>query len=150
QVERGVAGPRSDLYAAGLVLFEMLTGRKAVTGETPLQVAYRHVHGSIEPPSALVPGLPVELDEVVAAATETNPDDRYSSADDFLPALRSVRTQLSADELDRQGAPVRTEAHATPVPERTRAIETFPPAARTTRGGVAEHSRTTALPLHTS
>lgn len=150
QVERGVAGPRSDLYAAGLVLFEMLTGRKAVTGETPLQVAYRHVHGSIEPPSALVPGLPTELDEVVAAATETNPDDRYSSADDFLTDLRRVRTQLSADELDRQGAPVRTQAHATPVPERTRAIETFPPASRARRGGVAEHSRTTALPLHTS
>ncbi len=150
QVERGVAGPRSDLYAAGLVLFEMLTGRKAVTGETPLQVAYRHVHGSIEPPSALVPGLPAELDEVVAAATETNPDDRYSSADDFLTDLRRVRTQLSADELDRQGAPVRSEAHATPVPERTRAIQTVPPASSTRRGGVAEHSRTAALPMHTS
>jgi serine/threonine-protein kinase len=150
QVERGVAGPRSDLYAAGLVLFEMLTGRKAVTGETPLQVAYRHVHGTIEPPSALVPGLPAELDELVAAATETHPDDRYSSADAFLTDLRSVRTQLSAEELDRQGAQVRTETHATPVPERTRAIETGSPASRTGRGGVAEQSRTTALPLHTS
>lgn len=150
QVELGTAGPRSDLYAAGLVLFEMLTGRKAVTGETPLQVAYRHVHGSIEPPSALVPGLPAELDELVAAATKTNPDDRYSSAEDFLTDLRSVRTQLSADELDRQGAQVRTETYATPVPERTRAIETGSPASGTRRGGVAEHSRTTALPLHTS
>ncbi len=148
QVERGVAGPRSDLYAAGLVLFEMLTGRKAVTGETPIQVAYRHVHGSIEPPSAIVAGLPGELDELVATATETDPDDRYASAGDFLTDLRSTRAHLSTEELDRQGLEVRSETHAAPVPERTRTIDTGAPARREARRATApEQSRTTALPL---
>ncbi len=149
QVERGVSDPRSDLYAAGLVLFEMLTGRKAVTGETPIQIAYRHVHGSIEPPSAVVPGLPGELDDLVATATQTDPDDRYASAGDFLTDLRSARAHLSVEELDRQAAEVRTEVHAAPVPERTRTIETTPPSRAGTRRGAAEHSRTTALPLST-
>ena len=45
QVEHGQADARSDVYAAGLLLFEMLTGRKAVTGDTPIQIAYQHVHG---------------------------------------------------------------------------------------------------------
>ncbi len=51
QVERGIADARSDVYAAGLVLFEMLTGRKAFDGDSPIQVAYQHVHGSVPVPS---------------------------------------------------------------------------------------------------
>ncbi|HEU5144692.1 MAG TPA: Stk1 family PASTA domain-containing Ser/Thr kinase [Dermatophilaceae bacterium] len=145
QVERGVVGPRSDVYAAGLVLFEMLTGRKAVTGETPIQVAYRHVHGSIEPPSAVVPGLPDALDELVACATATDADDRYASATEFLANVRSVRSRLSAHELDRQGDAV-TESYAAAAPERTRAIDTAPPP-RTDRTDHPGHSRTEALPL---
>ncbi|MEW1953300.1 Stk1 family PASTA domain-containing Ser/Thr kinase [Terrabacter sp. NPDC080008] len=106
QVERGVADPRSDVYAAGLLLFEMLTGHKAVTGGTPIQIAYNHVHGSIPAPSSVVPSVPVALDELVARATATSPDDRFESAADFVTALRAVRRGLSGAELDRRGAAI--------------------------------------------
>lgn len=148
QVERGIAGPRSDMYAAGLVLFEMLTGRKAVTGETPIQIAYHHVHGSIEAPSSLVDGLPEELDDLVASSTATNPDDRYPSVDEFLRAVREVRATLSAPELDHRGQAVATMS-AVPVVERTRTID----APRTDDRGPGHHgaepdwSRTTTVPV---
>ncbi|MEP6760580.1 MAG: protein kinase, partial [Sporichthyaceae bacterium] len=58
QVERGVADPRSDVYAAGILMFEMLTGAKPYDGETAIQVAYRHVHDDVPAPSSMVPGLP--------------------------------------------------------------------------------------------
>ncbi len=103
QVERGVADTRSDVYAAGLLLFEMLTGRKAVTGGTPIQIAYNHVHGSIVAPSTLVPTVPTPLDDLVARATSVEPDDRFDSATAFVTALREVRRGLSAGELDRRG-----------------------------------------------
>ena len=103
QVERGVADQRSDLYAAGLLLFEMLTARKAVTGDTPIQIAYKHVHGSIDAPSAVVATVPARLDDLVARATALEPDDRFSSASDFLRALQHVRRDLTPAELDRRG-----------------------------------------------
>ena len=104
QVERGVADQRSDLYAAGLLLFEMLTGRKADTGDTPIQIAYKHVHGSIDAPSAVVATVPARLDDLVARATALEPDDRFASASDFLRALQQVRRDLTPAELDRRGA----------------------------------------------
>ena len=123
QVERGVADQRSDLYAAGLLLFEMLTGRKAVTGDTPIQIAYKHVHGSIDAPSAVVPTVPARLDDLVARATALEPDDRFASASDFLRALQHVRRDLTPAELDRRGtalgatalSPVVTTTAALPV-----------------------------------
>jgi len=103
QVESGVADPRSDVYAAGLLLFEMLTGRKAVTGGTPIQIAYNHVHGSIPTPSSVVSAVPADLDALVARATAVEPDDRFESSAAFVAAVRSVRRGLSAGELDRRG-----------------------------------------------
>ncbi|WP_330473596.1 Stk1 family PASTA domain-containing Ser/Thr kinase [Terrabacter sp. C0L_2] len=115
QVERGVADTRSDVYAAGLLLFEMLTGRKAVTGGTPIQIAYNHVHGSIVAPSTLVPGVPEVLDDLVARATAVEPDDRFESATTFVTALREVRRGLSAGELDRRATAVGTDPAGTAV-----------------------------------
>ena len=69
QVERGQATARSDVYAAGLVLFEMLTGTKAFTGDNPMYVAYQHVHGGVPAPSSRVPGVPEALDDLVDMAT---------------------------------------------------------------------------------
>ena len=92
QVERGVADPRSDVYAAGLVLFEMLTGGKAFTGETPIHVAYQHVHGGVPAPSSRVEGIPESLDELVAESTSRDPDERPENAAEMLGLVRRVRS----------------------------------------------------------
>jgi eukaryotic-like serine/threonine-protein kinase len=106
QVERGVADPRSDVYAAGILLFEMLTGDKPYDGETALQVAYRHVHDDVPPPSQFVPGLPAELDALVLRATSRDPDKRPADARRFLTEVVAARHALSEDELGPVGPPL--------------------------------------------
>jgi beta-lactam-binding protein with PASTA domain/tRNA A-37 threonylcarbamoyl transferase component Bud32 len=104
QVTRGVADPRSDVYSAGILLFEMLTGHKPYDGDTAIQVAYRHVHDDVPPPSSLVPGLPAELDHLVTRATNRDPDQRPADARRFLAEVVTARRSLSDGELDTVGS----------------------------------------------
>jgi len=114
QVERGVADARSDVYAVGLVLYEMLTGRKAFDGETPIHVAYQHVHGSVPVPSDRVPSVPRELDALVALGTARDPDQRPATAGDYLAEVRRSRAVLSTTELDlRPAAPLAVDGSGT-------------------------------------
>ena len=108
QVERGVADPRSDVYAAGILLYEMLTGLKPYDGETAIQIAYRHVHDDVPAPSELVPSLPRELDALVARATSRDPDARPADARRWLTEVTAARRQLSDGELDTLGPAIET------------------------------------------
>ncbi|HEX7716307.1 MAG TPA: protein kinase, partial [Marmoricola sp.] len=76
----GKADPRSDVYAAGVLLYEMLTGQKPHQADSPIQVAYKHVHEDVPPPSQRVPGLPPYVDALVARATARDKDLRPSDA----------------------------------------------------------------------
>jgi serine/threonine-protein kinase len=87
QVERGVADARSDVYGAGILLYEMLTGSVPHAGETPLAVAYKHVNTDVPLPSARRADIPTAVDELVDLATRRDPDERYNSAADFLAAI---------------------------------------------------------------
>ncbi|MFF2023584.1 Stk1 family PASTA domain-containing Ser/Thr kinase [Streptomyces sp. NPDC058171] len=100
QIEDGAADTRVDVYACGIVLYEMLTGGKPHTGDTTAQVLYRHVNEDVPAPSAAVPGTAVELDELVAAATARDPRLRPRDAVALLAALRSTRAALTEAQLD--------------------------------------------------
>ena len=73
QVETGASDPRSDVYSAGILLYEMLTGQVPYTGDNPISVAYRHVNDDVPPPSALRPDMPPALDDLVLRATRRDP-----------------------------------------------------------------------------
>ncbi|MFD7557929.1 Stk1 family PASTA domain-containing Ser/Thr kinase [Streptomyces sp. NPDC059835] len=100
QIENGVADTRVDVYACGVVLYEMLTGAKPHTGGTPAQVLYQHLHEDVPPPSAAVPGLAVGLDELVAQAAARNPELRPYDAAALLGLVIEARAQLGDAELD--------------------------------------------------
>lgn len=90
QVTGAGADPRTDVYAAGIVLFELLTGTKPHTGESPLAVAYKHVNEQVPPPSRLVPAIGAEIDQLVAMATSRDPRGRPADASEFLRAVENV------------------------------------------------------------
>ncbi|MDQ0990403.1 Stk1 family PASTA domain-containing Ser/Thr kinase [Streptomyces sp. V3I7] len=101
QIERGgAADARVDVYACGVVLYEILTGDKPHTGDSAAAVLYQHLHDDVPPPSAAVPGLPYALDELVAAATARTPDVRPHDAVALLAQVREARAGLTAEQLD--------------------------------------------------
>src|SRR4051794_28692454 len=99
QLERGRADARTDIYAAGIVLYEMLTGHPPFGGDTPLAVAYQHVHHDVPAPSAEVPGLPWQVDELVARTTRRDPAGRPLDAGAFLAELADVRKDLGVEPV---------------------------------------------------
>ncbi|NEC74657.1 protein kinase domain-containing protein, partial [Streptomyces rochei] len=100
QIEQGAADPRVDVYACGVVLYEMLTGGKPHEGDSPAQVLYKHLHEDVPPPSAAVPGMAYELDELVASATARTPEIRPHDAVALLALTREARAALTDEQLD--------------------------------------------------
>jgi beta-lactam-binding protein with PASTA domain/serine/threonine protein kinase len=93
-VTDGSADARSDVYSAGIVLYELLTGVKPHTGDSPIQVAYRHVHADVPAPSLLRPDIPPYVDALVQRATARDRDLRPADARVLSRQLRRVRSAL--------------------------------------------------------
>jgi eukaryotic-like serine/threonine-protein kinase len=84
----------SDLYSVGVVLYEMLTGDVPFTGDTPVEIAMKHLNDAPRPPSARVPGIPADLDRIVMRALAKDPQDRYRSAEELDSDLARVEAGL--------------------------------------------------------
>ncbi|MFD5269774.1 Stk1 family PASTA domain-containing Ser/Thr kinase [Streptomyces sp. NPDC058335] len=100
QMEQGSSDARVDVYACGVVLYEMLTGDKPHDGGTPAVVLYKHLHEDVPPPSTVVPGMAFELDELVASATARTPEVRPADAVALLAQVREARGALDEAQLD--------------------------------------------------
>lgn len=111
QIESGTADPRVDVYACGIVLYEMLTGDQPHYGDSPALVLYKHLHEDVPPPSALVPGLAFELDALVASATARNADIRPYDAVALLSQVLETRGSLDAEQLDAVPPQAVTSGH---------------------------------------
>ena len=156
-VQRGASDARTDVYAVGVMLFEMLTGRQPFTGETAIQVAFQHVSSEIPAPSTVVDWLPSEIDELVGALAAHSAEDRPVDAAAALQLVRRTRLALDGVTLDRRAdvtptvaLPSATDPSETELPvDRDPDDENGYDPALTARVPVGDHARggTVALPI---
>jgi serine/threonine-protein kinase len=100
-VTRGLADARSDVYAAGILLYELLTGKQPFEGEQAVQIAYQHANSTVPAPSLVARETPVAIDRLVAWATAKLPDDRPADAGELLSKVNALIADLKAGNADK-------------------------------------------------
>jgi serine/threonine protein kinase, bacterial len=111
QVGTGDAGPRSDVYGVGVLAYELLTGDTPFKGDNALSVAYQRMDHDVPPPSAAIPGVPTQFDDLVASATARDPADRYADAQEMGAELEAIVEELGLPPF-RVPAPRNSAQHA--------------------------------------
>ena len=139
QVQRGVADVRSDVYAVGIVAYEMLVGEKPFTGDSPIQIAYMHVNQDIPSLRMKRKDIPQSLDDLVLKAANRNPDERPKNAGEFLKALEKIQNDLDPSSnqmklaLDLPVEPIREKARTKVKKEVVKVEEVTAQAKETTK-----------------
>lgn len=122
QVEGTDLGPASDVYSAGILLFELLTATTPFTGNTDLAHAFARLEQDVPAPSSLIEGVPQLFDELVGTATSRVPEDRFTDAGEFLAALDDIAADLQLPAF-KVPVPLNAAAHrAAAVPTDTSGI----------------------------
>lgn len=114
-IATGACDARTDVYAAGILAYEMLLGSVPYVGSTPIQVAFQHVNNDVPPPSDTAPWLPPELDDLLCALAARDPADRPADAGAALALVRSVRAALDPADLERRVTPPAAPGTAEPA-----------------------------------
>ena len=129
QVATGDAGPRSDVYAVGILAYELLTGVTPFTGDSALAIAYQRMDNDVAPPSSVIAGVPSQFDELVLQATARDPALRYADAMDMGADLDAIVDQLGLPDF-RVPAPRNSAQHQSAVLHRSRVSQQRAPVAQ--------------------
>nr|WP_090274120.1 protein kinase [Mycolicibacterium komanii] len=131
QVSTGDADPRSDVYSAGILTYELLTGRTPFAGDSALAVAYQRMDNDVPAPSSVIAGVPAQFDELVLRATARDPARRYADAREMRDDLDAIVDELGLPPF-RVPAPRNSAQHASATlhPAPAPAPATAPPAPR--------------------
>ena len=119
QVATGDASPRSDVYAVGILAYELLTGATPFTGDSPLAVAYQRMDNDVAPPSRVIAGVPPLFDDLVRQATARDPAGRYADAMDMGTELDAIVDELGLPDF-RVPAPRNSAQHLSASLHRSR------------------------------
>lgn len=135
-VTRGIADTRSDIYAVGIMLYEMLAGEQPFKGEQPFQIAHQHANDTVGTPSSKNPLVPAELDELVLWATARDPDQRPRDARMMLEQLTETQAALQSGVSGSATAVQRTMVLQPVAARTTGATEVITPTRRQRTGPV--------------
>ncbi|WP_197079922.1 protein kinase domain-containing protein [Mycobacterium haemophilum] len=136
QVRDGDASPRSDVYAAGILTYELLTGRTPFTGDSALSIAYQRLETDVPRASAVITGVPPQFDELVARATVRDPGARYADAMEMAADVDAIAEELALPPF-RVPAPRNSAQHRSAALHRGRMVDNAPmphPTRQLTRG----------------
>jgi serine/threonine-protein kinase len=128
QVRDGDASPRSDVYSAGILTYELLTGRTPFTGDSALSIAYRRLDTDVPAPGAVIDGVPVQFDQFVGRATARDPADRYADATEMQADLDAIADELALPDF-RVPAPRNSAQHRSAALHHSRTSQ-HPPTAQ--------------------
>ena len=122
QVQSGDVDARSDLYSTGIMLYEMLTGVRPISGDSSWAVMNAHINQTPGSPSAINASIPPLLSAAILRSLEKKPSDRFQTASEFANALQTVHERYAWTQKQEQHRPVKVDisptelAHGTPIP----------------------------------